>query len=207
LGRTRPSRPTSIAAKRETPSSGLWASSFTHSTSISRLNVQSNNRNDLKTRGVADILIAAVDGLKGFPEAIGAVFPETVVQTCIAHLIRNSMAFVSWKDRKAIMPDLEAKAQLYQSVSFVAELRGFEPMAIAGATRSRAGSPVGFARPLKAALGGVFAFLPGRRLEPLAIPQGHGDAVAEGVEEVVFTLLPLAPMRKLSTWSSRWLRE
>jgi putative transposase len=64
--------------------------------------------NDLKTRGVADILIAAVDGLKGFPEAIGAVFPETVVQTCIVHLIRNSMAFVSWKDRKAIMPDLKA---------------------------------------------------------------------------------------------------
>lgn len=64
--------------------------------------------NDLKTRGVQDILIAAVDGLKGFPEAIGAVFPETVVQTCIVHLIRNSMAFVSWKDRKAIMPDLKA---------------------------------------------------------------------------------------------------
>lgn len=64
--------------------------------------------NDLKTRGVGDILIAVVDGLKGFPEAIGAVFPETTVQTCIVHLIRNSMAFVSWKDRKIIMPDLKA---------------------------------------------------------------------------------------------------
>ena len=64
--------------------------------------------NDLKTRGVQDILIAVVDGLKGFPEAIGAVFPETVVQTCIVHLIRSSMAFVSWKDRKLIMPDLKA---------------------------------------------------------------------------------------------------
>jgi len=64
--------------------------------------------NDLKTRGVGDILIAVVDGLKGFPEAICAVFPETMIQTCIVHLIRNSMAFVSWKDRKIIMPDLKA---------------------------------------------------------------------------------------------------
>ena len=64
--------------------------------------------NDLKVRGVNDILIAAVDGLKGFPEAIGAVFPEAMVQTCIVHLIRSSMAYVSWKDRKAIIPDLKA---------------------------------------------------------------------------------------------------
>jgi len=64
--------------------------------------------NDLKTRGLADILIAVVDGLRGFPEAIGAAFPETIVQTCIIHLIRNSLAFVSWKDRKLITPDLKA---------------------------------------------------------------------------------------------------
>ena len=64
--------------------------------------------NDLSVRGVGDILIAAVDGLKGFPEAIGAVFPEAMVQTCIVHLIRSSMAYVSWKDRKAIIPDLKA---------------------------------------------------------------------------------------------------
>jgi len=64
--------------------------------------------NDLKTRGLADILIAVVDGLKGFPEAIGAVFPQTTVQTCVIHLIRNSLAFVSWKDRKLILPDLKA---------------------------------------------------------------------------------------------------
>lgn len=63
--------------------------------------------NDLRTRGVQDILIAVIDGLKGFPEAIGAAFPETVVQTCIVHLIRSSLAFVSWKDRKVIMPDLK----------------------------------------------------------------------------------------------------
>jgi putative transposase len=64
--------------------------------------------NELKTRGLNDILIAVVDGLKGFPEAIGAVFPQTMVQTCIVHLIRNSLAFVSWADRKAIVPDLKA---------------------------------------------------------------------------------------------------
>jgi len=62
----------------------------------------------LKARGVNDILIAVVDGLKGFPEAITSVFPQTVVQTCIVHLIRNSLAFVSWKDRKAILPAIKA---------------------------------------------------------------------------------------------------
>ena len=64
--------------------------------------------NELKTRGVGDILIAVVDGLKGFPEAIDAVFPQTVVQTCIVHLIRHSLEFVSWKDRKTVMPALRA---------------------------------------------------------------------------------------------------
>jgi len=64
--------------------------------------------NDLRNRGVADILIAVVDGLKGFPEAINSVFPKTTVQTCIVHLIRNSMSFVSWKDRKTIMPSIKA---------------------------------------------------------------------------------------------------
>jgi putative transposase len=64
--------------------------------------------NELKNRGATDILIAVVDGLKGFPEAIGAVFPQPVVQTCIVHLIRHSLEFVSWKDRKAVMPALRA---------------------------------------------------------------------------------------------------
>lgn len=64
--------------------------------------------NELKTRGVADILIAVVDGLKGFPEAITAVFPQTVVQTCIVHLIRHSLDFVTWKDRKPVVPALRA---------------------------------------------------------------------------------------------------
>ena len=58
--------------------------------------------NDLKTRGVNDILIAVVDGLKGLAEAIETAFPQTTVQTCIVHLIRNSLSYPSWKDRKAV---------------------------------------------------------------------------------------------------------
>lgn len=69
--------------------------------------------NELRTRGAEDILIAIVDGLKGFPEAINAVFAQTQVQTCIVHLIRNSLDYVSWKDRKAVAQSLKAiyKAQ------------------------------------------------------------------------------------------------
>jgi len=63
--------------------------------------------NELKNRGVGDILIAVVDGLKGFPDAINAVFPQAIVQTCVVHLIRNSMDFASWKDRKAIAAELK----------------------------------------------------------------------------------------------------
>ncbi len=63
--------------------------------------------NELKGRGISDILIAVVDGLKGFPEAINAVFPQTVVQTCIVHLIRHSLDFASWKDRKPVAQALK----------------------------------------------------------------------------------------------------
>lgn len=62
---------------------------------------------ELKNRGVQDILIACVDGLTGFPDAIETVFPQTIVQTCIVHMIRNSMRFVTWKDRKAVAADLK----------------------------------------------------------------------------------------------------
>lgn len=62
---------------------------------------------DLKNRGVSDILIAAIDGLKGFPEAIQTIFPDTEVQLCIVHQIRNSLKYVSWKDKKAFMKDLK----------------------------------------------------------------------------------------------------
>jgi putative transposase len=64
--------------------------------------------NELKGRGINDILIAVVDGLKGFPEAINAVFPQTVVQTCIVHLLRHSMDFAAWKDRKSVAQALRA---------------------------------------------------------------------------------------------------
>jgi putative transposase len=69
--------------------------------------------NELKNRGVDDIMLAVVDGLKGFPDAITAVFPDTVVQTCIVHLLRNSMDFVSWKDRKPLATALKA---IYRAV-------------------------------------------------------------------------------------------
>ena len=58
--------------------------------------------NDLKTRGCNDILIAVTDGLKGMGEALGVVYPATTLQTCIVHLIRNSLDYASWKDRKAL---------------------------------------------------------------------------------------------------------
>ena len=79
--------------------------------------------NELKTRGVADILIAVIDGLKGFPDAIAAVFPKTVVQTCVVHLIRHSLEFVSWKDRKAVMPALRA---IYRARNAEAGLKALE---------------------------------------------------------------------------------
>lgn len=63
--------------------------------------------NELKNRGVQDIFIACVDGLKGFPEAIEAVFPKTQVQLCIVHQIRHSLRYVGWKQRKAIAADLK----------------------------------------------------------------------------------------------------
>ena len=62
--------------------------------------------NELRNRGVQDVLIAVVDGLKGFPEAITAAFPQATVQTCIVHLVRHSLNFCAWKDRKAVAADL-----------------------------------------------------------------------------------------------------
>jgi len=63
--------------------------------------------NDLKTRGVGDILIAVTDGLKGMPEALAAVYPATTLQTCIVHLIRNSLDYASWKDRETLAAALK----------------------------------------------------------------------------------------------------
>ncbi|WP_420615552.1 IS256 family transposase [Candidatus Palauibacter sp.] len=63
---------------------------------------------ELRNRGVEDILIASIDGLKGFPEAIESVFPKTQVQLCVVHLVRGSLRFVAWKERKAVARDLRA---------------------------------------------------------------------------------------------------
>jgi len=62
---------------------------------------------ELKNRGVEKIYVACVDGLKGFPEAINAVFPQTIVQLCIVHMVRNSMKYVSYKDLKSVVSDLK----------------------------------------------------------------------------------------------------
>jgi putative transposase len=61
---------------------------------------------EMRNRGVQDILIACVDGLKGFPDAIAAVYPRTEVQLCIVHMVRNSLAYVNWKERKMVAEDL-----------------------------------------------------------------------------------------------------
>jgi transposase-like protein len=82
--------------------------------------------NDLKTRGVADILIAVTDGLKGMPEALGAVFPATTLQTCIVHLIRNSLDYASWKDRKALAAAIKPIYTAPSAEAAQAELEAFE---------------------------------------------------------------------------------
>jgi putative transposase len=82
--------------------------------------------NELKARGVSDILIAVVDGLKGFPEAITGVFPQTIIQTCIVHLLRNSMNFASWKDRKEIAAALKTVYRAVDAKAGLAALDAFE---------------------------------------------------------------------------------
>ena len=81
--------------------------------------------NELKNRGVEDVLIAIVDGLKGFPEAITAVFPQTQVQTCIVHLIRNSLNFVSYKDRRPVATELKKVYRAKDAGSGQQELEAF----------------------------------------------------------------------------------
>ena len=82
--------------------------------------------NDLKTRGVNDILIAVTDGLKGMPEALAAVFAATTLQTCIVHLIRNSLDYASWKDRKALAAALKPIYTAASAEAAQAELDAFE---------------------------------------------------------------------------------
>lgn len=82
--------------------------------------------NELKSRGIEDIFIACVDGLKGFPQAIEAVFPKTTVQTCIVHMIRNSTRFVNYKDRKAVAAALKPIYTAINRDDAATSLEGFE---------------------------------------------------------------------------------
>jgi putative transposase len=75
---------------------------------------------ELQNRGVKDILIACVDGLKGFPDAISTTFPNTQIQLYIAHMIHNSVKFAPWKDYKPVTADLK---QIYQSCVSLAGIR------------------------------------------------------------------------------------
>jgi putative transposase len=81
--------------------------------------------NDLQTRGVTDILIAVTDGLKGMPEALGATYPATTLQTCIVHLIRNSLDYAGWKDRKALAQALKPIYTAVHAEAAEAELAAF----------------------------------------------------------------------------------
>ncbi len=87
---------------------------------------------ELKNRGLNDILIACVDGLKGFPDAINTVYPEARIQLCIVHMVRNSLRFVSWKDYKAVTRDLKA---IYQAPTEEAGQQALEAFASAWDSR------------------------------------------------------------------------
>jgi putative transposase len=81
---------------------------------------------ELKNRGVQDIFIACVDGLRGFPEAIEAIFPNTQVQLCMVHLVRHSLSYVSHRDRKAVATDLKAIYQAATLTEAEQQLNQFE---------------------------------------------------------------------------------
>src|SRR3978361_1439860 len=82
--------------------------------------------NELKNRGIEDILLAVVDGLKGFPAAIRATFPDALVQTCIVHLLRQALDFVSYKDRKSVAAALK---EIYRAVDDKAGLAALDAFA------------------------------------------------------------------------------
>jgi transposase-like protein len=86
--------------------------------------------NELRNRGVEDLLIAVVDGLKGFPEAITGVFPRTVVQTCIVHLTRFGLAYCSWQDRKAVAGELKNIYRAASAEAAAAQLEAFADSAL-----------------------------------------------------------------------------
>ena len=81
---------------------------------------------ELKNRGLNDILIACVDGLKGFPDAVNTVYPQTKIQLCIVHMVRNSLKYVSWKDQKALCADLKLIYRSATEEDALRELDDFE---------------------------------------------------------------------------------
>jgi putative transposase len=81
---------------------------------------------ELRNRGLQDILIACIDGLKGFPEAIESVFPKTQVQLCIVHMVRNSLKYVSYKDRKSVVNDLREMYRAHSESQGLQALTAFE---------------------------------------------------------------------------------
>lgn len=80
---------------------------------------------EMKNRGLQDIFIACVDGLKGFPDAINAVYPQTRIQLCIVHMVRNSLKYVSWRDYKAVTGGLKAVYQAPTEEAALAALEAF----------------------------------------------------------------------------------
>ena len=82
--------------------------------------------NDMKTRGCNDVLIAVTDGLKGMGEALAVVYPATTLQTCIVHLIRNSLDYASWKDRKPLAAAIKPIYTAPSAEAALAELDAFE---------------------------------------------------------------------------------
>ncbi len=94
---------------------------------------------ELKNRGLNDMLIACVDGLKGFPDAINTVYPKARIQLCIVHMVRNSLRFVSWKDYKAVTRDLKA---IYQAPTEEAGQQALEAFAAAWCQRRMKSDPL-----------------------------------------------------------------
>ena len=80
---------------------------------------------ELKNRGIRDILIACMDGLRGFPEAVEAIYPQTQIQLCIVHMVRNSLRYVTWKERKAVAADLKTIYSAPTAEAAALALEGF----------------------------------------------------------------------------------
>jgi transposase-like protein len=104
---------------------GLWIEQSEGAKFWLKVMTELKNRRSCN-RGVCDVLVAVVDGPKGFPEAITTVFPETQVQTCIVHLIRNSLEFASWKDRKGLASELKSIYRAATAEAALAALEAFE---------------------------------------------------------------------------------